>query len=312
MRRTLPVIIATVLAFVAPQAAAAKPRTVVHPAHYELELVAAGTNDYSVGFFGHSHGTATVLVDTAADSVTYELPAVVTHNRMEIHLGEVIDLAVAFHVTRRRPEGGPQPRHCTGRRGIIAEGEFVGTIEFHGELGYTEVVEASHKGTSEQFFRQVCHPGSRAPASASSIGPPAKQLVAFRTEAGAKTAFRALTGIASPKTYPQWIFEAARAERVGEAKIRRQVIVEAEAGGALGEGGAEPATAAFSPPAPFSGSAEYREGGGAGAWTGSLAVDLPGLAALPLTGEGFAARRCVGLGKGARPCEGSPLAPAYP
>jgi hypothetical protein len=298
-------------------AAAAKPRTVVHPARYELALVAASTNDYSVGFFGNSHGRMTVLASFAGDYVSYELPATVTGDRMEAHFGDTIDISVTFQGTRSEVEPLSPPRDCTGRPSVITHGEFVGTIEFHGELGYTEVVESRHKGTREQDFRQVCHPGapthSRAHATASTIGPPARQLVAVHTEAGAKTWFRALTGEADAKAYPLWTFEAERTERLGEVTIGRQITVESETGGALSAVGSHRARGGVTPPAPFFGGAEYREGAGTGTWTGSLGVDFPGLANVPLTGEGFKALTCVGEGRVARRCDrSSPLGVGYP
>jgi hypothetical protein len=304
------------LALAAPAAAAVKPGYVVRPAHDELFFFGDGSNGYGgIGFFGYSPGQATVLVEGDNTGVTYELPALVTRDRLEAHYGDVLDISVTFHPKPGQGyEGGRTDGRCIGRKPEVRRGKFVGTIQFHGELGYSELVATRLGGTSEHFFKQLCRRRHRPRAAASSIGPPAEQLAATRVEAGAETWFRALTGIAHPKSYPQWIFEAKRAERVGRVKIIRRAILEAEAGAVLSAPGVQPVTATVAPPAPFAGSAEFhRDAAGVASWTGSLGVELPGLALLPLTGEGFTALTCVGEGAAARPCSGlSPLTPPYP
>jgi hypothetical protein len=304
-----------VLSAAASAAAAARPGYVVRPASDSLFMFGSGSNGYTVGIFGDSPGRATLLVEQmASPSVTYELPAVVTRDRLEAHYGDVIDVSVRFHPNPGQGyEGGTTRGRCLGKKPEIRRGSFVGTIEFHGERDFTELVRTRLAGVSEHLFRSLCK-RRRARAAASSVGPPAEQLVVARVEAGAETWFRALTGIAHPKNYPQWIFEAKRAERVGRVKITRTVLVEGEAGATLSPPGVVPVTAAVAPAAPFAGSAEFlRDLDGIASWTGSLGVDLPGLGLFPLTGEGFTALTCVGEGGAERPCAAlSPLAPPYP
>jgi hypothetical protein len=304
------------LALAASPAVAAKPGYEVRPAHDSLFMFAPGSDGYTVGIFGYSSGRATLRVERlASPSVTYELPALVTRDRLEAHYGDVIDVSVRFHPKPGEGyEGGRTRGRCVGRKPEIRKGWFVGTIAFHGELGYSELVRTRLAGTSEHRFRRRCRKQRRPRAAASSVGPPAEQLVVARIEVGAETWFRALTGIAHPKNYPQWIFEAKRAERVGRVTITRRILVEGEAGATLSPPGVLPVTANVAPPPPFAGSAEFRrDGTGVASWTGSLGAELPGLGLFPLTGEGFAALSCVGEGEAARPCSGlSPLAPPYP
>lgn len=68
--------------------------------------------------------------------------------------------------------------------------------------------------------------------------------------------------------------------------------------------GVEPVTATVGPPAPFLGSGAFSQSPGqAAAWSGSLAVELPGAGAVPLTGPGFTAAFCRGSGElEQRPC----------
>jgi hypothetical protein len=294
MRVALPLAALALLATPAP-AVATKPRTIVHRAHEGIDLFAEGSNGYTVLVAGFSPHKALVLVEKPPQSVLYELPALIDGNRFEAHFGDVIDVSVSFQAERRRVIPGAPGQRCSGRKPESLYGTFVGTIEFHGELGFTELVSTERNGTRDRYFRRVCRPVPR--AAASTTGPPARQLVVARPEGSSETWFRALTGIAAPKAYPQWIFEARHTERIGPVSIRRQALVEAETGATLSALGITPTTAAVSPPAPFFGSAEYVEGAGPGSWTGSLGVELPGVPPVPLTGEGFDALTCVDQGR---------------
>ena len=68
--------------------------------------------------------------------------------------------------------------------------------------------------------------------------------------------------------------------------------------------GALPIAATVEPPAPFVGSAAFSQSSGLpAAWSGSLAVELPGGGIVPLTGPDFGAALCRGAGEPAqRPC----------
>lgn len=68
--------------------------------------------------------------------------------------------------------------------------------------------------------------------------------------------------------------------------------------------GVEPITATVEPPPPFLGSGAFSQSPGQPAtWGGSLAVELPGAGAVPLTGPDFAAMLCRGSGElEQRPC----------
>jgi hypothetical protein len=76
-------------------------------------------------------------------------------------------------------------------------------------------------------------------------------------------------------------------------RIERSVRVPGEQGTFTATGTSR---AAVSPPLPFSGYARFRDPQpGPVTWEGSLAVTLPGLAPIPLAGEGFTARLCPSL-----------------
>lgn len=302
--------LATIVALAAfPAAAAASPGFVVHQAHEEITLPGQAEGGWSVFIIARSPHRATVIVEDApgTEGVTFELPALLKGNRLEIHHGQVIDVSVRFRPRSRRLVPELPHEHCTGRRPVILSGVFVGKIEFHGERGYADLDESGHKGTLERAGRRVCRRRHRA-RGAAYVEAPVEQLVAERTEGRSETFFAAISNFPTLIPHPRWSFEATRRERDGPVKITRQVGLELETGATFSEGGA-PRSATVEPPPPFAGRAEYRGAPGSPTWTGSLAVDFPGLPPLRLTGHGFTTHFCVGEGRRARPCERSPLAP---
>ena len=302
--------LATIVALaVFPAAAAARPGFVVHRAHEEVTLPGQAEGGWSVFIDARSPHRATVIVEDAPgiEGVTYELPALVKGNRLEIHYGQVIDVSVRFRPRSRRLVPVLPHEHCTGRRPVILSGVFVGKIEFHGELGYADLDESGHKGELERTGRRVCRRRHGARGS-TDVEAPVEQLVAERAEGRSETFFAAISNFPTLIPHPRWSFEAARLEQDGPVKITRQVGLELETGATFSaEGTGHSAT--VEPPLPFAGSAEYQNGSGSPIWTGSLTVAFPGLAPLRLTGPAFTTHFCVGEGRRARPCERSPLNP---
>jgi hypothetical protein len=290
-----------------PAVACAKPGFYVRHAHEEITLPGQAGEGWSV-FILATH-RATVIVEDApgTEGVTYELPATLKGNRLEIHYGGVIDVSVWFHRRTRRLVPVLPHERCSGRQPEILSGTFVGKIEFHGELGYADLDESSHKGTLERSVRQVCRRRHRAKAAVY-VEAPVEQLVAERRDGDSETFFAAISNFPTLIPHPRWSFEAARSEEKGQVKITRQVGLELEAGATFTSEAGVPPSATVEPPTPFSGSAEYRGGPGPITWTGSLGVTFPGLAPTALTDQGFTTHFCVGEGRSSKPCERSPLA----
>ncbi|MBN9623328.1 MAG: hypothetical protein J0H06_10285 [Actinobacteria bacterium] len=290
-----------------PAAATARPGFFVRPAHEEVTLPGQAGEGWSVFILARHRATVVVEDAPGTEGVTYELPATLRGNRLEVHYGGVIDVSVRFHPRTRRLVPVLPHEHCSGRPPEILSGTFVGKIEFHGELGYAELDESSHKGTLERSVRQVCR--RRHPAKAAVyLEAPVEQLVAERRKGDGETFFAAISNFPTLIPHPRWSFEASRSEHEGRVKIVRQVGLELEAGAAFTDEEGAPPSATIEPPTPFSGRAEYRGGPGPITWTGSLGVTFPGLAPTALTGHGFTTHFCVGEGRAARPCEHSPLA----
>jgi hypothetical protein len=169
---------------------------------------------------------------------------------------------------------------------LTVEGvDFVGTIEFHGEEGFTEAQALSTPLRFDLLANIVC--GVSSEGESFGVGTPGARLKVAR-KSGPKLQINQNHPGAAVR------YEAQITERHRGLTINRAV------GGHLG-GGAfsfDPSLtkASFAPGVPFTGSATYRSlhpprgtHVAHGAWSGNLTVDFPGHADVPLTGPGFKA-----------------------
>ncbi len=99
------------------------------------------TNGYSLialGVPAHEGHPAFValVVRKSHQEVFYSVPATVTETSIQASLGELGEIAVTFH-----PSGQPRTTRpqCGGKPVSFDSGSYEGTIDFHGEQGYTEV-----------------------------------------------------------------------------------------------------------------------------------------------------------------------------
>ena len=239
------------------------------------------------------------VIRIALANVTYEVPGRVTDSRIEANLGALGRISVGF---RPRVAEGGEPidnGRCKGRRAINEKGRFVGTVEFHGEFDFADASATRVEGNRYRTFRIVCRRQRRARVSAGPFPGAARgRIVAAARAPGATTLFDALTRVPDIKPGPTWEFGALRAETLGRIKITREVRNASYTGVTESAPGALPVTATVEPPAPFLGSAAFSQSPGLpAAWSGSLAVELPGGGIVPLTGPDFAAALCRGTGE---------------
>jgi|SRR6476620_3853363 len=241
---------------------------------YELELDA-------IRFKRRTGVQLTAQRETA--NVSYEVSV---KNTPGIHaaFGSLGQVDLGFHRHKKvveRPE-----RNC---RWIIEVGVFRGTVRFVGEDGYLTVEETNPKGDIFRLPDGFCGLGSFRPGLPPGL--PRETVLAARTKSGSREiSFRASRELSVRRTIQ---IEASTTERVEGMRIDRSVLVPGKPAEFTATGVSR---AAVSPPLPFGGSARFRDPAGAPAsWEGTLAVTLPGLAELPLTGEGFTARLCPRL-----------------
>jgi hypothetical protein len=224
-----------------------------------------------------------VSVQRETARASYE---VTTKNAPGIHatFGSLGQIGLGFHRQKKvveRPE-----RNC---RWIIEVGVFRGSFKFVGEGGYISSEARNLKGEIFRLPDGFCGLGSF--RLGLPPGLPRETALAARMKAGTgEVSFRASRERSDRGTIQ---FNAETIERVEGMRIDRSVRVPGEQGAFTTTGTSR---AAVSPPPPFSGYARFRDPEpGPVSWEGPLAVTLPGLSALPLTGEGFTVRLCPSL-----------------
>lgn len=283
-RGPLALLVCALAALVLPAAAAADiPKGAISFSSIEL----GESNGYEVELadvrFGKRRPGVGITAQRETASASY---AVRTGNDPGIHatFGSLGQVDLGFHRRRKvveRPE-----RNC---RWIIETGVFRGSVRFVGEAGYIASEVVNPKGEIFRLPDGFCGLGSFRPGLPPGL--PRETVLAARSKTGTgEVSFHASRERSARGTI---LFSAETRERVEGMRIERSVLVPGEPGNFTATGTSR---AAVSPPSPFSGFARFRDPPGASAnWEGPLAVTLPGLGALPLTGEGFTTRLCPSL-----------------
>lgn len=223
-------------------------------------------------------GSIALLVHTRGAVAWYVAPATVTPTRLEADLGALGRISAEIAPSGRK-------RTLRSRCGGDAIRGFEpnlyrGSFEFHGELGYTDAV-ATDVPEYPQFFLDVICPGS---GGGEGWGPgfPGVRLRTFLRNGDRRLSLQ----LNKNRPGGPMIFEATLKEVRGEIRIERTVS------------GRQPAaafeydpllrTATVQPSAPFSGVADFRRNAApVNRWTGTLLVDFPGKANVPMTGGAF-------------------------
>jgi hypothetical protein len=196
---------------------------------------------------------------------------------------------------------------CKGDPTTNEDGYFVGSFVFRGERGYTTIRAAREKGSITRQGAAVCvipkeHRGHR----------PNRHTKQERERE--EKEFRLVAGDAKGRL----VLQASREEAPRELHSQPSDFQVTLAGGKAGNFDvsrsasvfefdpnstatfsvpnlAEPVEATLAPPAPFSGSATFHvDTPKSASWTGNLAVELPGLGKVPLTGKKIYAGLCKG------------------
>jgi hypothetical protein len=202
-------------------------------------------------------------------------------------------IAVRFHELKASRKAIAD--NCKGRASIIRHGVFEGSIELHGEHGYTSLHSRSAPGKITQSFRQVCdqrEPGHRGSGGRDSFH--LETLLAGKEE-GRSLSFSVSRFDLGPKFGGPSVFFSASsaAQRHGffvftsvSAEGKLATFLTPDPAGTLED-------ASVSPPAPFHGSATFHLDSPTSAnWTGTLGVELPGVGDVPLAGAGFWSALC--------------------
>jgi hypothetical protein len=242
---------------------------------YELELGAIHVGK------GRPGVVITAQRETASASYSVRIPS---GPGIHATFGSLGQVDLGFHRRKKvveRPE-----RNC---RWIVETGVFRGSVRFVGEGEYIVSEAANPEGEIFRLPDGFCGLESFRPGLPPGL--PRETVLAARMKSGtAEVSFRASRERSARRTI---LFNAGILEHVDGIRIERSIHVSGEQGSFTATGASR---AALSPPPPFSGYARFRDPRpGPVTWEGPLAVALPGLATLPLTGEGFSARLCPSL-----------------
>jgi hypothetical protein len=255
----------------APVAAADEPL----PKGFEGTFELAGTHGYKiVGLIGStgvgSEGSLSLFVKRPGASVIYQARGEVTKEHVHFDLGALGEVDVEV-----QPTGQMETIRPACGKPATFEGEaYVGTIVFHGEEGFTEAEATRLPLRLKPIFDLVC--GAPGGLTVSRKGPPGVEL---KTGGGGGPRLRL------DQYHPgaRVKYEAKVNEVEGGLKVLRAVSGHLPAGTLTHSSSLDSAT--FAPRSPFSGRASYDHGN----WRGSLKVDFPGRAAVPLAGPTFSA-----------------------
>lgn len=228
---------------------------------------------------GYRHGQILILVGRRQEGVTYFAPAEVTDTKVAADLGAFGEIDVAFQPSGDR--GVAHPVCDSSQRTTYDKGSYVGVIELHGEEGYTRVRATTAPFTLHPFIDFICG-GS---VSGEGIG---HGLLGARLRARAKFAPGEAIELQANQNRPgaRVVVSASTNERRDRVRIFREASFVLPA--SAFDFAPDLEKAAFTPPAPFSGTARYlRDATLANRWTGDLEVDLPGRSGVALTGSRF-------------------------
>lgn len=245
------------------------------------------SHGYSITVLAYSRradgrGQALVFVDRKRASVTYAAPATVTDARIEADLGSVGAISVAFV-----PSGSIAEERSSCVKDDFVQfdaGMYQGTIEFHGEEGYTEASATQAPAEFKPFLDLICFGHGTAETTVFGGSMPGARLrvrsVAPRRRLSAQ--------FNENRPGARMTFEAQASERHEGIAISRSI--QGMTPGAAFTFGDDLRTARLNPPAPFSGAAAFhRNAPLSNRWTGSLAIDFPGRSNVSLTGPGLRA-----------------------
>jgi hypothetical protein len=240
---------------------------------YELYVMAFAPPE------GDEGEIALFLFDGRHFGVSYATPATVTQTTIDADLGKLGRISVTL-----APTGGTKTvRGCRPGSTIRVETErYEGTIEFHGEEGFTEVSATSapldyptaivcsagdEGGGSDQDLHEL--PGARLHAQKDFPDRYRLEFDAVQNRPGSRVSVNAEVE-----------------EHRGEMEIHRAAWLWARAGALRYDRRLRSAT--VKPPAPFAGHATFHDAARLrNRWTGNLTVDFPGHAEVPVTGPGF-------------------------
>jgi len=229
--------------------------------------VTAGPDPFHPG-----KGRVTIALRRGGSSAEYSAPANLTPTSIDADLGSLGRISVNFV-----PSGVAARHSVCGKPRTFESGAYEGEIAFHGEGGYADAAATKVDGLVGPWTNFFCIGSGPAETSGPGI-------------------FGARLRVRTPGQGNGFFLQVDKNHRGARVPF---YVVTGDQRGAISavrtvEGMAAPGaftfdsrlqTASLALPAPFSGRAEFnRDAARSGQWSGSLSIDFPGLADMPLTG----------------------------
>jgi len=271
---------------VAPSGTCAKPGYISIPAEHQRQLEVRGTNGFRIAV-ERIDGRVELTASNRATSAIYIVHSPPTRdNRIEATFPGLGEVSVRFQ--------GSEPARrsssfCEDHPSLMQKGTYRGVIRFRGEQGFTRVVARHARGFVYRSFKESCK------------GVPSRPIRAHLLTASTKSQTGITGFVASKPANASAIFNSA--EYFASQTQRGHGMLSLKLAAAQGERDTfaisgppgRPESATVAPPAPFSGTASFHATPGAPAeWEGNLAVELPGIGAVPLAGPSFSSELCIG------------------
>lgn len=238
---------------------------------YELLVLASARGD--------GDGEVAFLVQGRRRAAIYRGPAAFTGARVEANLGSIGMISVKRVPTAKKRTVRASCR--TGEQRRVKVPRYEGTIEFHGEEGFSEASATRAPFDWGALLAFSCIPeGGR---------PPGKVLP------GARLDVHRLPEENELMLHATQVRPGSKTEvSVQVDELRDGLVITratwATAGSDALHYSSALTTATLAPPAPFHGHATFRANAPrATRWTGNLTVDLPGYSGYPLVGSGIRA-----------------------
>ncbi len=236
------------------------------------------SNGYSVFALGvparKGNPPAIAIFVTGKDGgAFYSAPATVTETSFQAYLGDLGEIAVTFHPSG---QGHTERSACGGEPVSFDSGYYEGTINFHGEEGFTGIEANKAPGDIGFLLDIVC---SGISGGSGGLFMPGAELDIDARDRKLGPHMMVVKNRPNARAH----YEVEVSEVKDGISIGRFAGLIAPADTFTYDPKVQ--TATIRPPAPFSGSARFRRGAKSrNRWAGNLTVDLPGRASVALTG----------------------------
>jgi hypothetical protein len=298
-----------VAALALPGAAVAKPSYRKVPASTGVLFTLHGSGGYKIDVVG-SGGEIFAQASKALGrrdktAVDYNLngPQAVDGSRVHIRLPGVAHFDAHF-VTSKASHKSAESAECKPTVTTVEHGYLVGSLVFRGERGFTTTHAAKVAATIDRVPSREC----RKPSIPRHVQRPSEPEAGEEFEPGLRTveviagekrsalslvADRVESTEGEPANTESLLIVNAASKSHGMRIAHILIDFSLRASSITVSAPGAPKEATLTPPAPFSGSATFQLKAPTKArWSGDLAVELPGLGRVPLTGPRFYAGLC--------------------